>query len=144
MAYSGKYTPINYKKYAGDHTNIWYRSLWERKAMQRFDLNPNVIEWSSEEVVIPYISPLDRKVHRYFPDFLIKLKNGNVVETILIEIKPDSQTKPPEKKKKATKKYITEIATWGVNEAKWIAAREYCLDRGWQFRVLTEYDLKIK
>jgi hypothetical protein len=145
MAYSGKYCPVNYKKYTGDHTNIWYRSLWERKAMVWFDMNENVLEWSSEEIVIPYISPMDKKVHRYFPDFLLKVKSkSGSIKRILIEVKPEKQTKEPERRKKVTKGYINEIATWGINEAKWSAAREYCLDRGWDFKIITENDLNIK
>jgi hypothetical protein len=144
MAYSGKFFPKNPKKYNGNVSQIWYRSLWERKAMVYFDLNDNILEWSSEEVVIPYLSPLDKRYHRYFPDFLIKVesKDGNI-RTILIEVKPEKQTKPPEIGKRATRRYITEIATWGVNEAKWKAATEYCLDRNWEFKFLTEKELGI-
>lgn len=110
-----------------------------------FDLNDSVIEWSSEELFIPYLSPLDNKYHRYFPDFLIKIrKRDNSTQTILIEVKPKKQTEPPEKKKKVTKRFINEIATWGVNEAKWIAAREYCSERLWEFQILTEKELNIK
>jgi hypothetical protein len=142
MAYSGRYTPQNPSKYKGDPSNIWYRSLWERKAMVWFDCNENVIQWSSEEFFIPYLSPMDNKYHRYFPDFLIKVRRRDgEVQTILVEVKPEKQTKPPEKKKKVTKGYLTEIATWGINEAKWKAAREFCADRKWEFKVVTEKEL---
>lgn len=144
-AYSGKFFPKNPQKYRGDPTNIWYRSLWERKAMVWFDLNSSVLEWSSEEFCIPYISPLDNRYHRYFPDFLIKVRRKDgTTNTILIEVKPEKQTKPPEKKKRATKRLINEIATWGVNEAKFKAAREFCADRKWDFKILTEIELNIK
>lgn len=146
MAYSGKYFPENPKKYRGDVNNIVYRSLWERKAMVWFDQNPNVLEWSSEEVVIPYISPLDNRVHRYFPDFLIRAKaRDGSIKTILIEVKPKAQTEPPvNKKTKVTRRFINEIATWGVNDAKWKAAREFCADRMWEFQIITEKELNIK
>jgi hypothetical protein len=145
MAYSGKFFPKNVKKYTGDPNKIFYRSLWERKMMVRFDTDDSILEWSSEEVVIPYISPVDKRIHRYFPDFLIKVKkiDGSLTK-ILIEVKPEKQTKPPEKKKRVTKGYINEIMTWGVNEAKWKAAQEFCLDKGWQFQIITENELGIK
>ena len=145
MAYSGKFFPKNPSKYRGDVHNIWYRSLWERQMMVYFDKNPNVLFWSSEEIIIPYKSPVDKKWHRYFVDFYAKMKttDGSIKE-YLIEVKPASQTKPPEYGKKATKRYISEIATWGVNEAKWHAAVEYCKDRNWEFQIITENELGIK
>ena len=143
MAYSGKFSPKNTNKYLGDPTNIWYRSLWERRVMVYLDENSSVVEWSNEEIVIPYLSPVDNRVHRYFPDFFVRLRNKQgLIESTIIEVKPASQTKPPKMQKK-TKKYITEVMTWGVNEAKWEAADSYCKDRGWKFVVVTEKDLGI-
>ena len=109
------------------------------------DESPSILQWSSEEIVIPYFSPIDRKVHRYFPDFYVKVrdKTGQIKEMIW-EIKPKKQSAPPQKRSRITQKYIAEVVTWGVNEAKWKAAQEYCLDRNWQFKVLTEEDLGIK
>jgi hypothetical protein len=145
MAYSGRFFPKNPKKYVGDVTNIWYRSLWERKTMDWFDLNENVLEWSSEELVIPYLSPIDNKYHRYFPDFVAKIRTkNNLTQRFVIEVKPEKQTKPPQKANRATKRIINEIATWGINEAKWKAAREFCEDRGWNFKIITEKELNIK
>jgi hypothetical protein len=145
MAYSGRYYPKNPKKYSGDVTNIWYRSLWERKTMDWLDRNDSILEWSSEELVIPYISPLDNKYHRYFPDFVAKVKSRDgSTKKYVIEVKPEKQTKPPEKPKKVTKRVINEIATWGVNEAKWKAAVDFCEDRGWEFKIITERELNIK
>lgn len=141
MAYSGRFFPKNPNKYRGDVTNIWYRSLWERRTMDWLDTKDFVVEWSSEELVIPYISPMDNKYHRYFPDFVAKIKTREGIKKFVIEVKPEKQTKPPEKGKRATKKLITEIATWGVNEAKWKAALEFCRDRGWEFRILTEKEI---
>jgi TnsA endonuclease N terminal len=144
-SYSGRYSPINPQKYRGDASNIWYRSLWERKTMDWLDRNSAVVEWSSEELIIPYISPLDNKYHRYFPDFVAKIRtNDGTLRKFVIEIKPEKQTKPPEKPKKVTKRFINEVATWGVNEAKFKAAKEFCADRGWEFKVLTEKELNIK
>ena len=108
------------------------------------DLNENILEWGSEEIVIPYRSPLDSRVHRYFPDFYIKVreKNGNVQRSI-IEIKPKRQCKEPKVQKEKTKKYIYEVTEYAKNQAKWKAAEDYCEDRKWQFKVLTEDDLGI-
>ena len=144
MAYSGKFSPKNTNKYLGDPTNIWYRSLWERRVMVYLDENSSVVEWSNEEIVIPYLSPVDNRAHRYFPDFFVRLRNKQgLIESTIIEGKPASQTKPPKPQKRATRRYITEVMTWGVNEAKWKAADEYCKDRGWKFVVVTEKDLGI-
>ena len=142
MAYSGTFRPKNPGKYAGDPNNIIYRSTWEARFMRKFDEEDWVIRWSSEEVVIPYFSPVDSRWHRYFPDFVVKIrdKNGNF-KVWMIEVKPKKQTQPPEKKKRITKQYITEVATWGVNQAKWKFATEYCKDRGWEFVIFTEDQL---
>lgn len=143
--YKGRFSPKNPEKYKGDPTNIIYRSLWERKVMVYLDENPNVIEWNSEEIIIPYISPVDNRPHRYFPDFWVRARSKDgLTKTMLLEVKPKAQTKEPKKKSKVTKKYITEVMTWGVNQAKWKYAQEYCLDRGWEFKILTEDELNIK
>ena len=144
MAYKGKFRPSNTKKYRGNPSNIIYRSLWERKFMVYCDLNENILEWGSEEIVIPDRSPLDSRVHRYFPDFYIKVreKNGNV-QRYIIEIKPKRQCKEPKVQKEKTKKYIYEVTEYAKNQAKWKAAEDYCEDRKWQFKVLTEDDLGI-
>ena len=98
MSYKGKYQPRSPQKYVGDSTNIIYRSLWERKFLIYCDTNDNVLEYASEEIAIPYRSPIDGKVHRYFPDFYIKVKESNgIIEKYLIEIKPYKQTMPPPK-----------------------------------------------
>jgi hypothetical protein len=146
MALQGYFKPKNPNKYKGDPTQIVYRSGWELKFMLYLDSRPEIISWSSEEVIIPYRSPIDGKVHRYFPDFLVtKINKEGKKETALIEVKPSSQTVPPKKTKgKPTKKFITEVKTWGTNEAKWKAAIEYCKDKGWTFHIFTEKDLGIK
>lgn len=142
MAYSGKFKPQNPDKYIGDHTKIIYRSSWECKVMSWLDKNPDIVSWASEELIIQYISPVDGKWHRYFPDFLVKSKTRDgSFKTILIEVKPKKQTKEPEKRKRITKQYITEVTTWGVNQAKWKAAEAYCRERNWEFRLMTEDDI---
>ena len=145
MAYKGSFRPKNPDKYKGDPTKIIYRSRWELMVMQKLDAHPDVIQWSSEEVVIPYISPIDNRYHRYFMDFYMKRKNREgKIEEILIEVKPLAQTKPPTVQNKVSRRYITEVQTWGVNSAKWKAAQEYCKDRGWHFQIITEKELGLK
>jgi hypothetical protein len=113
--------------------------------MKKFDEHPDVIEWSSEEFFIPYRSPIDGRIHRYFPDFYVKKKNINgKIEQSIIEVKPLSQTQPPKKREKITRQYINEVKTWGVNEAKWKAAESYCADRLWSFHIFTEKEIGIK
>lgn len=139
MSYSGKFKPKNYKKYKGDPTQIFYRSLWERRFMVYCDNNPAIIEWGSEEVIIPYRSPIDKKVHRYFPDFYIKYVNskGQSIRE-LIEVKPKKQCSPPKQPKRQTRRYLQECATYMINQAKWKAAEDFCKDRRMGFRILTE------
>jgi hypothetical protein len=145
MSYKGKYQPINPKKYRGDPTNIIYRSLWERKFMVYCDSNENILEWGSEEIALPYRSPIDNKIHRYFPDFYIKVKESNgSIKKYLIEIKPKKQTIEPIPQKRKTKGYIYEVYEYAKNQAKWKAAEEFCKDRGYEFKVLTEDHLGIK
>jgi hypothetical protein len=139
--YQGKYKPKFPEKYKGNPTNITYRSSWELQFMVYCDRNPDIVWWASEELAIPYRSPIDGRMHRYFPDFIIKTTNNEVV---MFEIKPAAQSRPPEKKSRVTKKYLNEVKTWGVNQAKWKAAQEYCADRKWKFQVLTENQLFAK
>ena len=144
MAYKGRYTPQNKGKYAGNPSNVIYRSLWERKLMNWCDLNPDVIKWGSEETVIPYVSPLDNKIHRYFVDFYIQVKTKDgLIKSYLVEVKPKKYTKPPETNpKKKSKSWFSEVKNWGVNSAKWKAASEYAKDKKWDFIILTEDHLK--
>jgi hypothetical protein len=144
MSYKGRFKPHNPGKYKGNPTNIIYRSLWELRFMRYLDSHPNVLEWASEEITIPYFSPVDKKIHRYFPDFWVRTKTSDgTINTMVIEIKPDIQTRIPVKKEKNTRRYINELKTFGVNTAKWKAAEQYCLDRKWQFKVLTEKELGL-
>ena len=142
-SYKGIFKPKNPKKYNGDSTNIIYRSSWEIRVMKYFDDHPNVIWWASEELTIPYVSPVDNKTHRYFPDFIVKmrLKDGKVT-TYILEVKPLAQTKMPVQKRK-TKRFIQEAATYAVNQEKWRAADLFCREHGWQFKVITEKELGL-
>ena len=144
MSYKGKFRPSKPKKYKGDPTNIVYRSLWELKFMRYCDSNTNIVKWSSEEIVIPYRSPIDNRFHRYFPDFYLKYKDntGKIIEKV-VEIKPAKQVQEPKVQKRKTKKYVTEVVTYAKNQAKWLAAEEFCKDRKWKFQILTEKELGI-
>lgn len=138
----GFFKPINPTKYRGDPTKIVYRSGWELRLMSYFDMHKSVIWWQSEEKSIPYRSPIDGRIHRYFPDFLVHLINKEgKSETVMIEVKPFNQVKEPIVQKKASKKYIREVFTYGVNQAKWKAAEEYCKDKGWKFEIMTEQEI---
>lgn len=143
MSYKGWFTPKNPNKYKGDSKNVVYRSSWELRVMKWLDENPSVIWWASEELIIKYRSPIDQKIHRYFPDFIVRLKQKNGTEsTVVIEIKPQKQTVKPEQKRK-TKRYLQEAATYAINQEKWRAADLFCKEHGWQFKVLTEKDIGI-
>ena len=138
----GIFKPQNPKKYIGDPTNIVYRSGWEKRVMDWCDTNLNVIRWASEEIVIPYISPIDNRPHRYFTDFYVEARGRDGgVRKMIIEVKPKAQTQEPKRPQRTTKRYITEVMTYGVNQAKWKAAEDFCKDKGWEFLLLTEADL---
>lgn len=145
MPYKGRFKPKYPEKYKGDAENIIYRSLWEKNVMAYFDLHPNVIWWGSEELHIPYFSPVDKKYHRYFPDFIVKMRKKNgLVMTYIIEVKPYKETRPPKNRQgKSTQTLIREAATYAVNQAKWKAADIFCQEHGWQFKILTEKELGL-
>ena len=143
MSYKGKYQPRFPSKYKGNPTKIIFRSLWERKFMRYCDFSNNILEWASEEISIPYRSPIDRRIHKYFPDFYIKVQESNgKIKKYLIEIKPKRQTQPPVKKT-SKKAYIYEAHEYAKNQAKWKMAKEFCKDRLWEFKVMTEKELGI-
>lgn len=143
-SYKGKYKPKNPDKYAGDPTDITYRSLWERKFMVFCDNNPNILSWASENIAIPYFSPIDNEYHRYFPDFIIKIRNkSDEIEVYLIEIKPEKQCKEPELGKKSKKTFLKEMSQWVINTKKWEAAQAYAKSKHWKFKILTERTLKV-
>tara|TARA_B100001093_G_C26794739_1_gene1000596 strand:+ start:625 stop:1071 length:447 start_codon:yes stop_codon:yes gene_type:complete len=143
QVYSGKFIPRNPKKYKGSVNNIIYRSSYELKFMNWCDISDSVLQWGSEEVVIPYISPLDNKIHRYFVDFFVKVNSKNKVRYCLVEVKPFRFTQEPKIPKRKTKRFLNEVKQWGVNLSKWEAAKEFCLDRNWEFMIITEKELGI-
>ena len=144
QSYKGIFSPKFPQKYKGDVSKIIWRSTWELRVMKWLDMNINVIEWNSEEVVIPYFDPTKGKYRRYFPDFVIRVRlPDNRIKTYMLEVKPLYQTKEPQKKKRVTKKYINEVTAWSTNEAKWNQAKEYCADRGWEFKLITEKELGL-
>jgi hypothetical protein len=135
MAYKTIYKPQNSKKYVGDIDKIVCRSLWERRVCRFLDENKNILKWSSEEIVIPYTSPLDKKIHNYYPDFLVQFTDGKNIKCWMIEVKPKKQTML---KENASKK---EKITWIINNAKWEAAKKYCQTNNMEFKILTEQEL---
>jgi len=140
--YKGVFKPKNPSKYRGDPTNIIYRSRWELNFMMYLDNHSEVKQWASEELAIPYRSPIDGRVHRYFPDFWVKKVNREgKLDTVVVEIKPYHETVEPTAQRKLTKKYLYEVRTWGINSSKWKAANKYCEERGWEFTILTEKEL---
>ena len=141
--YKGWFKPKNPQKYKGDPNSIVFRSSWEHRVMKWFDEHPQVEWWGSEELVIPYISPVDNKKHRYFPDFIAKIrqKDGKSM-TYIIEVKPEIQTKMPTQTRK-TKRFLQEVATYAVNQEKWRAADIFCQEHGWKFLVMTEKHLGL-
>ena len=141
MAYKSKYIPKNTSKYVGNPNNIICRSLWERTFCKYLDENTNIIRWSSEELQIPYVSPVDNRVHMYYPDFLFEAKRNNEIETFVVEIKPNKQTKRPEPGKKSKKTFITETVQYEINKAKWQSATNFCEKNGWKFMIITENNL---
>ena len=139
MAYKGRFTPTHPEKYKGNPHNIIYRSIWERNCMRTFDSSPNVLLWASEEMAIPYVSPVDQKVHKYYPDFLVKVLDRNREEKkYIIEIKPLKFTQPPKIPKRKTQSYRNAVERYVINLAKWEAAKNWCDTHGYTFKIMTE------
>lgn len=138
--HQGRFIPKNPSKYKGDITQIYYRSSWEFQFLKYLDEHKDIVWYSSEELVIPYVSPIDGKWHRYFVDMVAKNVSGDI---LAIEIKPFNQTQEPVmKESKSRKTFIKEVMTYGINKAKWEAADNFCKKKGWKFLVLTEKDLR--
>lgn len=138
-----RFVPKNPQKYIGDVNNIVCRSGLELKYFKYFDENPSIIKYSSEEMHIKYYLELDNKIHKYYPDFIIKVKNREgKINTIMIEIKPYSQTLRPTKGNKRNLTYINEVMTWEKNQAKWKYAEAFCKEHGMEFMVMTEREIK--
>lgn len=138
----GLFKPKHPEKYIGDVNNIVFRSGLEKRFMKFFDEHNDIINWGSEEFHIKYFSQVDNKVRRYFPDFIIRVRDrhGNI-KVFVIEIKPKVQTVPP-KTKRQSKRYVQEMMTWQVNQDKWKAAEKFCDEKSMKFMVLHEGHLK--
>ncbi len=138
----GIFTPRYKEKYKGNVNQIFYRSGLELRAFKFMDANPNILEWSSEETVIPYQNPLTGRTSRYFVDIYAKMvdKNGEI-KKYLIEIKPHSQTLPPVQKNRKTKSLVYQQAEYVKNQAKWAAADKYSKAKNMNFVLLTEKHL---
>jgi hypothetical protein len=140
MPYQGAFRPTQPEKYLGNTQNIVYRSSWEKRFFMYCDTHPGILKWASEEFSIPYISPLDSKLHRYFPDVWLEAQTAEGRKGYLIEIKPKNQAQLRQPTRK-TKKFLREAMTVAVNHAKWDAAKLFCKERDWTFVVLTEDEL---
>jgi hypothetical protein len=141
----GKFKPKNPQKYDGNPTEIYFRSSYELKMFQYCDLTESVISYQSEEFCIPYRSPIDGRIHRYFPDMKLKYKDkdGNT-RTLVVEIKPAKDLKMPETNpKRRTKSWAYSVKMWAINQAKWEAAKNWCADRKYEFKIFTEKELGI-
>lgn len=144
MYHKSRYKPIYPEKYEGDPSNIVMRSSWERRFAIWCDRNPSIVKWSSEETIIPYRCHTDNRIHRYYVDFRIKVKQTDgSLKTYIVEIKPHAQTRPPEFPGRKTKRFITESFTFIKNQSKWKAAEEWCKDRGYEFKIITEKELGV-
>jgi hypothetical protein len=138
----GIFHPINEDKYRGSRPII-FRSGLELEFCKWCDKNENVLQWGSESVVIPYKSPKDGRMHRYFTDGVLKLKTEKGSKNFLVEIKPDRQTRPPKTiGRKSKKNLLYEQVTYAVNCCKWEAAQKWCEKNGFEFVILTEKHIK--
>lgn len=137
----GKYKLTNPSKYTGNKDNIIYRSTYELKMMTYLDNTKDVLEWSSESVIVPYKSPIDNKIRKYYIDFYAKMKTKNGIESFLFEVKPKKFTRPPKERK--SNAYIKEVKEFLKNQAKWTAAESYCKENNFKFKIITEEDLNL-
>ena len=141
----GKYRVQNKEKYVADLQECEYRSSWELRYMKYLDRQPNVLEWASENVIIPYYNPVEKKTRRYFVDFYVKVRTTEgFIKKYIIEIKPFSQCNPPKKQKRTSNGYRSALKAYIRNQAKWKAAKKWADRRGWEFIVITEKELGIK
>lgn len=140
--HQGFYQLKNPSKYTGDPSNVIYRSSWERRLMIFFDTHDSILQWGSEELVVPYYWEVDGKMHRYFPDFIVKMKTRNGVVKMMLEVKPYSQTQEPKKTpRKREKTFLLEVETYTKNQAKWKAAEAFCRKNGMVFKIITEKEI---
>lgn len=143
--HQGIFKPQNPQKYKGDISNIVWRSSWELKFLRWCDKNPAVIQYASEELIIPYWSQADNKFRRYFTDFVVQFRHQDGgVRTMIVEIKPASQMIKPVRGRKREKTFLKEVYDYQVNQDKWGAAIAFAKKNGMEFIVLNEFDLGIK
>ena len=141
----GKYRVQNKEKYVADLQECEYRSSWELRYMKYLDRQPNVLEWASENVIIPYYNPVEKKTRRYFVDFYVKVRTTEgFIKKYIIEIKPFNQCNPPKKQKRTSNGYKSAVKAYIRNQCKWKAAKKWAEKRGWEFIVITEKELGIK
>lgn len=134
----GFFTPKNPHKVLGN-SKIFARSSWELTVMTLLDQHPNVINWASESIAIPYKHPLTGRMHQYIPDFLIVYQDKfGKRRAELVEVKPAKEAFDENAKSKRDRALLL------VNTAKWAAAMTYCKKNGLSFRILTENDLYIR
>lgn len=140
--HQGEYQVINPKKYVGSLPVI-FRSSWEKKFMIYCDTNKNILSWSSESIIVLYYNPIKKRMARYFPDFTVTIKEAdNTIINWMVEIKPYKESHPPIRKQgKRKQTLLREEITWVQNREKWLAAKAYCAERNWCFKVITEYEL---
>ena len=138
----GIFVPQNQDKFIG--TKATYRSGLELKFFRFCDNSPNVLKWGSENVIIPYRSPLDNRAHKYYVDNLVIIKEDDQIKKYLVEIKPYKQTKKPQTKYRKKSHLIYEQRAYITNQAKWEAARDYCKKCGYSFIIITEKELYNK
>jgi len=143
MPLKGRFTPRNPRKYIGNPRNIIFRSAWERTFMEYCDTHTDVLDWASEEFIVPYYFIGDSKWHRYYPDFILNVRTTtNQRQTWMVEIKPSAQTRSPQTKTYTnTRRQLRETVEYAKNQAKWKAANEFCVNKGWKFVILTEREL---
>lgn len=135
MAYKTRFLPKNPNKYIGSKKELLCRSLWERRVCKFLDESSGVKKWTFEEIEIPYVHPIDKKVHRYIPDFLIQIEKNEQKKSILVEIKPNKQVNLKESASK------NEKILFEINKAKWLAAKNFCDKHGMEFKILTEKEI---
>ena len=139
---SGKYIPNNEEKF-GENAYI-YRTSYELQLFKWCDSNPNILKVGYEKIVIPYICKTDNRLHKYYLDFFIIMKEKDKNVVYLIEVKPYRQTIPPvpsNRKKKTT--ILTENLNWLKNTSKWTSAKQYCQSKGYRWCILTEKGIYI-
>jgi hypothetical protein len=140
----GKFKPRYPSKYKGDVNKIVFRSSYELKMFKYCDLTESVIQWSSEDVIVPYKNPVTGRNHRYFVDIYLKHKTKTgIIKEKIIEVKPAKQVRPPVVRQRKTKKYLQEVQTFVINQAKWAAADKWAVKHGMDFVIFTEKQLGI-